>query len=436
MSPFARLREGGWWLSTSRLQVDPWWAPEKTLPIQPICRTAQLHEASTNFVLAIQSLHGVRCQLRKPLVDHMQCISPRCPKCSRGHSDRAPQSETSQLHWEWGPLMSHPLVLTRSSEFLHQPVHDPHHADVVTLGILSRLAWRLSAQQMVALGSSTLQKDLPRALQIWHPNACVPQSAFIFKSLGDDGADELSTCWTRSFTIPHPNFARALLLSTVALPRCRKRLTSCVEGRPRACHPITRTTCPQVSLSFAAQRESWMPKQKSRSMRVSLFALLCLMNLVPGPSAIFPHIRRGASVHGSYERQQPLQARHAVQLLKETAHTPPRRRWRATAPRSRKNSRDCSACHLVRPKVRWRGGCSTWRMRMTSLELSHVATVLETPEWTEQRGPTMSPTVILLWWHWRAHTSVPSAPHACTQLKRSAPRWRPKRTLRCHLTGT
>ena len=35
--------------------------------------------------------------------------------------------------------MSHPLVLARSSEPLHQPIHEPHHADVVTLGILGRL---------------------------------------------------------------------------------------------------------------------------------------------------------------------------------------------------------------------------------------------------------------------------------------------------------
>ena len=72
--------------------------------------------------------------------------------------------------------MSHPLLLARSSEALHQPVHDPHHAVVVTLGILSRL-------QMMAPGSRTLQEDLPRALQIRHPSDCIPQSPFIFSLL-------------------------------------------------------------------------------------------------------------------------------------------------------------------------------------------------------------------------------------------------------------
>ena len=46
---------------------------------------------------------------------------------------------------------------------------------------------------------------------------------------------------------------------------------------------------------------------------------LCFMKLVPDSSAIFPHIRRGASVHGSHERKQTLQAGHAVQPLQEAA---------------------------------------------------------------------------------------------------------------------
>ena len=53
--------------------------------------------------------------------------------------------------------------------------------------------------------------------------------------------------------------------------------------------------------------------------RVSLFSPLCLMNLVPGPGAIFPQVRGGAGVHRSYKGQQPLQTGHAVQLLQEAA---------------------------------------------------------------------------------------------------------------------
>ena len=43
-----------------------------------------------------------------------------------------------------------------------------------------------------------------------------------------------------------PCGAESLLLSTVALPECCARLVSCVEGRQRARHPRTRTTCPLV----------------------------------------------------------------------------------------------------------------------------------------------------------------------------------------------
>ena len=63
-----------------------------------------------------------------------------------------------------------------------------------------------------------------------------------------------------------------------------------------------------------------MPKLKSSGMRGSPCSPpLCLMNLVPGPGASFPHVRGGAGVHGSYKGQQPLQTGHAVQLLQEAA---------------------------------------------------------------------------------------------------------------------
>ena len=67
--------------------------------------------------------------------------------------------------------MSHPLLLARSSEALHQPVHDPHHAVVVTLGILSRLEAECAANdgtgvQHTARGSATSTADLePKRLR-------------------------------------------------------------------------------------------------------------------------------------------------------------------------------------------------------------------------------------------------------------------------------
>ena len=96
-APFTRLREGGWWWSASRLQVDPRWAPDKSLLIQPVHHPSQLQKASQR-----RALRPISPSL--PIVETSRgaCAMhlPTMPRMQQGPFGPHSAIETSQSHWE------------------------------------------------------------------------------------------------------------------------------------------------------------------------------------------------------------------------------------------------------------------------------------------------------------------------------------------------
>ena len=60
--------------------------------------------------------------------------------------------------------------------------HGPHHASIVSNGVLTRLTWWHRPQQMMAVGSCALYQYLPPDLHVGHPRDGFPQSALLVQS--------------------------------------------------------------------------------------------------------------------------------------------------------------------------------------------------------------------------------------------------------------